>query len=168
MLTQRLGEAQQLAKQRHLKVELAVYTTAADAGRDASALLDSREFMARTAAARPGCGGFLRPGGRPGAGGGEAAEVPVPAAAAARACASEPAGPQRRPRQPPAAPPAQASGADFCGAPGQGRLWTQADYDNYMATANTHDRDGKKLTEAIQRGELAALGIGPGKRRNRR
>jgi hypothetical protein len=170
VLTQRLAETQQRERQR--TVELAVYTTtAATAGANPLAILDSREFMAQTAALDPDAADFPS---RVAELVQEAAKQPryqfqQPPAPPAPEPAQAPAQPQQQaPVQPPAAPPATSSGADFSGAPGQGRLWTQADYDNYMASSHIHDRDGRKLTEAIGRGELAALGIGPGKRRNRR
>jgi hypothetical protein len=65
-------------------------------------------------------------------------------------------------------PPAATSGADFSGAPGGNRKWTQADYLNYMASANTEDRDGKKLEKAINDGLLADIGVGKPKRKSRR
>ena len=68
----------------------------------------------------------------------------------------------------PAQPPAPASGADFSGAPGGNRRWTQADYDNYMASATTEDRSGEKLSKAIADGLLVDLGIGRPKARVRR
>jgi hypothetical protein len=168
VLTQRLAEAQQAARQR--TVELAVYTTAAEAGAAASALLDSREFMARTAALDP-----------------EAADFPSQVADLVREAAKQPKYQFQQPpaaqAQPPAAPaeqapaqqqppapqpPAPSSGADFSGAPGHGKRWTQAEYSAYMATAHIHDRDGSKLTEAIKRGELIDLGIGQPRGRGRR
>jgi hypothetical protein len=80
---------------------------------------------------------------------------------------ADPAG-QQVPPPAPAQPPAAANGADFSGAPGGNRLWTQADYDHYMATANTEDRDGKKLSKAIEDGLLANLGVGRPKHRSYR
>jgi len=173
VLTQRLTEAQQVARQR--TVELAVYTTAAGSGANAAALLDSREFMSRTALLDPEAADFPS----------QVAELvravsedpryrtapPPQAAPPAPAPAAQQPGQQAAPApQPPAAvPPAASSGADFSGAPGGNRLWTQADYD-YWATGpgKAQDRDGKIMARAIQDGLLVNLGVGKPRRPTRR
>jgi hypothetical protein len=162
-LSKRLDQASATARQK--SVELAVYTTAATSGANAAALLDSREFMGRTAGLDPDAGDFS----------GQVADLVREAAQQERyqvpkppppAPAAEPAA-QQAPAAPPAAqPPAAANGADFSGAPGGNRLWTQADYDRYVATAGTEDRDGAKLSKAIQDGLLANLGVGRPKHRS--
>ena len=76
--------------------------------------------------------------------------------------------PVQQQQAPPAQPPAPSSGSDFSGAPGQGGLWTQSDYDSYMATASVNDRDGSKLNKAISEGRLVNLGVGRPKSRGRR
>ena len=145
-------------------MELAVYTSASQANANAAALLDSREFMSRTAALDPDAADFPA----------QVADLVTGAAQQARYQNAPPPAPEpvapaqvQAPAQA-AAPPAPSSGADFSGAPGGGRKWTQADYDNYMATAGTEDRDGTKLSEAIAKGYLRDLGIGQPKARNRR
>lgn len=165
-----LEQAQTVARQR--TVELAVYTTAAEAGAAASALLDSREFMARTAMLDPDAADFpsqvadlVR----------EAAKTPRYAAPAQ--VTPDPLTPQvTQPpaqlqpaaqfQQPPApaAPPASSSGADFSGAPGGNRLWTQADLDAAIA----RDRDGTVVSKAIEDGLLVNLGVGKPRTKNRR
>jgi hypothetical protein len=167
VLQQRLDQTTAVARQR--AVELAVYQQAAGAQNlNASSLLDSREFMSRTAALDPDAADFhsqladlVR----------EAAGQPryqfqQPPASPAPAPAVEPVQ-QQAPAQPPQ-PPAPSSGADFSGAPRPGPLWTQADYDGYMATANTEDRGGQKLAKAIDEGLLVNLGIGRPKQRRGR
>ena len=168
VLQQRLDAQTALARQR--AVELAIYHQAAGAqGLNAAALLDSREFMARTALLDP-----------------EAADFPSSVAALVAEAAGQPryqfqqaptaqvqqqapAPVQQAPAAPPQPqPPAPSSGADFSGAPGPGALWTQADYDNYMAGASVHDRDGSKLMKAIGDGLLVNLGIGRPPQRSRR
>lgn len=166
-LTRKLDEAQTVARQR--TVELAVYTTAAQAGGNASALLDSREFMSRTAALDP-----------------DAADFPSQVADLVREAARQPkySAPTPDPLTPqvtqqpaqqqpaaqfqqppaPAAPPASSSGADFSGAPGGNRLWTQADLDAAIA----RDRDGTIVSKAIEDGLLVNLGVGKPRTKNRR
>lgn len=168
VLQQRLEAQTTLARQR--AVELAVYTQAAQAGTvNAVALLDSREFMTRTAALDPEAADFpsqvadlvKEAAGQP------RYQFQQPPAPQPPAAAQPPA--QQPPAQAPAPqPPAPSSGADFSGAPGQGSQWSKKTYDDYMATAHIHDRDGSKLSEAIARGELANLGIGKPKTRSRR
>jgi hypothetical protein len=164
-LSRRLDQASATARQK--SVELAVYTTAATAGANAAALLDSRDFMGRTAGLDPDAADFsaqvadlVREAAQQ-----ERYQVPKPPPVLAPAVAAP------APAQPPAAPPvtgppAVANGADFSGAPGGNRKWTQADYDHYMATANTEDRDGTKFAKAIQDGLLEDLGIGRPKHRS--
>ena len=65
-----------------------------------------------------------------------------------------------------AQPPAASSGADFSGAPGGNRVWTQADYDYW--TAPGRDRDGSVMAKAIADGLLVNLGIGRPRRTSRR
>ena len=150
-------------------MELAVYTTAATAGANAGALLDSREFMSRTAELDPDAADFPS----------QVADLVKDAAALPRyqvnpvaanftqpPAAAAAAEPPPAPTVPaaPGAPPAPASGADFSGAPGGNRLWTQADYDYWVA----HDRDGAIVTKAIKDGLLTGLGIGKPKQKGRR
>lgn len=165
-LTRKLDQAQQVAKQR--TVELAVYTTAAEAGGNASALLDSREFMSRTALLDPEAADFssqvadlVR----------EAAKQPkyqAPAPPSLTPQVTQPPA-QHQPadqfQQPPAQqPPASSSGTDFSGAPGGNRLWTQADLDAAIA----RDRDGTIVSKAIADGLLVNLGVGKPRSKNRR
>lgn len=168
ILQQRLDQQTSLARQR--AVELAVYTESAHAGGvNAGALLDSREFMSRTAALDPDAADFhssladlvREAAGQPRY---QFAQPPVPV----QPQVQEPVQTQvQTPVQPQVQapqPPAPSSGADFSGAPRQSALWTQADYDNYMSTANRDDRNGEKLAAAIKAGLLTNLGIG--RRRN--
>lgn len=152
-------------------MELAVYHQAAAAQNvRADALLDSREFMSRTSALDPEAPDFhaqlsdlvREASGQPRY---QFQQPPVPEPAQQQPPA-QPQQPQAPP--PPPQPPAPASGADFSGAPRQSSLWTQADYDSYMASANRDDRDGKKLSKAIDDGLLAGLGIGRPKKRGGR
>lgn len=160
-VSRRLSEM--TAQARQLTVERAVYLSAARSGADPVALLDSREFLSRAQQADP-----------------DAADFDLQVADLVREAAKDsrfqlPAAPSLTPQvtqapaqqqpseqfqQPPAQPPASSSGADFSGAPGHGSRWTAAQYEEYMRTAHMYDRDGKKLTEAIKRGELIDLGIG--------
>lgn len=166
VLQQRLDAQTTLARQR--AVELAVYTSASASGANATAMLDSRDFMARTAALDPDAPDFTS----------QVADLVKEAAGQPRYQFQQPPQPtppptpqpqQQAPAQPPAPqPPAPSSGADFSGAPGQGSQWTQADYDRYMAGASVHDRDGKVLSEAIEKGLLVGLGIGKPRTRSRR
>lgn len=169
-LQQRLDQQTALARQR--AVELAVYTHSAQAGGvNAGALLDSREFMSRTSALDPDAADFHS----------QLADLVKEAAGQPRyqfrqPPAAEPAAPVQPQVQPPVQPqvqqqvqpPAPASGADFSGAPGGNRLWTEADYANYLLTAGREDRDGAKLTKAIEDGLLGNIGIGKPKRRSGR
>jgi hypothetical protein len=164
-LSRRLDQASATARQK--SVELAVYTTAATSGANAAALLDSRDFMGRTAQLDPDGSDFA----------GQVADLVREAAAQERyqvpkpppVFAPAPAEPAVAHPAPPApGPPAAANGADFSGAPGGNRKWTQADYDRYMATANTEDRDGAKFAKAIEDGLLEDLGIGRPKNRRYR
>ncbi len=172
-VSRRLTESR--AEARQLRVERAIYLTAAKSGADANALLDSREFIGRTEAIDPEASDFadqvadlVR----------EAARLPkyqLPAPPAAEPSSLTPqqtqAPAQHQPaaqfQQPPQAqPPAQSSGADFSGAPGGNRMWTQADYDYW--TAPGRDRDGSVMAKAIEGGLLVNLGIGKPKRGSRR
>jgi hypothetical protein len=164
-LSERLEAANTAAKAR--AVELAVYMTAAQSGANAPALLDSREFMSRTAGLDADSQDFQA----------HVAELVREAAQQERYQVPKPPPPppvadpaaQQIPAAPPAPqPPAAANGADFSGAPGGNRLWTQADYDHYMATAGTEDRDGSKLSKAIEDGLLVNLGVGRPKMRKYR
>lgn len=167
-LTRRLEEKTAQATQR--TVELAIYTTAAQmTGLSASALLDSREFMARTGQLDPDAADFpslvadlvREASSQP-----RYQTAPPPAQAQQPAPLTQPAG-QQAPAQPPAPlPPAPASGSDFSGAPGGNRLWTEADYEYW--TAPGRDRDGTVITEAIQKGLLVNLGVGKPRTRSRR
>ena len=161
-LSARLEQAQAAAKSK--TVELAVYTSAAQSGANAGALLDSREFMSRTAALDPDAADFPS----------QVADLVAEASRQARYQNAAPPAPEplapaqvQAPAQP-AWPPASSSGADFSGAPGGNRLWTQADLDAYNATSGVEDRDGAKLSKAISDGLLRGLGIGQPKARNRR
>jgi hypothetical protein len=171
VLQQRLSEQTSLARQS--AVELAVFRQAASApGVNASSLLDSREFMSRTAALDPEAADFQA----------QLADLVREAAGQPRYQFTQPPAPVQETVQPPAQqqaqppaqvppapqPPAPASGADFSGAPRQSALWTQADYDSYMASASRDDRDGKKLSKAIDDGLLTNLGIGRPKKRGGR
>lgn len=147
------------AEARQLRVERAVYLTAAKSGADANALLDSRQFNTLTEQIDPDASDFAD----------QVADLVRQAAEDSRYAIPAPAVPvppvvpQAQPaavQQPPAQPPATSSGADFSGAPGGNRLWTQTDYDRYMATSHTEDRDGKKLQAAIDAGLLTGLGVG--------
>jgi hypothetical protein len=158
-LTRKLADAQTANRQK--SVELAVYTTAAGVNANAVALLDSREFMGRTAGLDPDAADFsvqvaelVREAAQQ-----ERYQVPKPPPVFAPA-APEPVAQQQPAQAPPQQPPAAANGADFSGAPGGNRLWTPADYDRYVATAGTEDRDGSKLSKAIQDGLLVNLGVG--------
>lgn len=160
------------AEARQLKVERAIYLNAAKSSADPNAILDSREFIARTTQIDPDAVDFedqvadlVR----------EAAKQPkyqfqqVPTAQVTQppAPVQQPAQPQAQaPQQPPAAPPAPSSGADFSGAPGGNRLWTQADYDYWIAPGR--DRDGKIMAKAIEDGLLVNLGVGKPSRKSRR
>ena len=156
--------------ERQRTVELAVYTTtAATAGANPLAILDSRDFMAQTAALDPDAADFPSRVAELVA---EAAKQPryqfqqVPTAQAQQqpAAAQQPGQPQAPVQQAPAQPPAASSGADFSGAPGGNRLWTQADLDHAIA----NDRDGTIVSKAIADGLLVNLGVGKPKGRNRR
>ncbi len=161
-LTRKLDLAQQVARQR--AIELSVYTTAAATGSNAAALLDSREFMARTEQLDPDALDFRE----------QVAELVREAASQPRYQAPAPPQPpappapppgQQAPQPPPApTPPAPTSGSDFSGAPGGGRLWTQADLDAALA----RDRDGTIVSDAIAKGLLVNLGIGKPRTRSRR
>jgi hypothetical protein len=171
VLQQRLTE--QTSRARQSEVELAVYRQAAAAQTvNAVALLDSREFMSRTSALDPDAPDFhaqladlvREAAGQPRYQFQQPPAAPAPVPQPVQPPAAQPQ--QQAPVQPPPPqPPAPASGADFSGAPRPSALWTQADYDSYVATANRDDRDGKKLSAAIDAGLLANLGIGRPKRR---
>lgn len=168
--------ADQTKMTRQLTVERAVYLTAANAGANAAALLDSREFIGRTEQLDPDAADFAA----------QVADLVKDAAQQPRYQAvnpvqqqfqqgpagQQPAAPdpaaqgQQQPAPAPRNPPAPASGADFSGAPGGNRLWTQQDYDYW--TAPGRDRDGKVMASAIEQGLLANLGIGKPKKTSRR
>jgi hypothetical protein len=164
-LTRKLEAAQATAKAK--SVELAVYHSAATTGANAAALLDSREFMSRTAALDPDAGDFPAAVADLVAGAAQQARYQV-AQAPVLTPQVQQAPAQHQPADNFQQPPAATSGADFSGAPGGNRKWTQADYLNYMATSNTEDRDGKKLEKAINDGLLADIGVGKPKRKSRR
>ena len=174
VLQQRLTE--QTSRARQSEVELAVYRQAAAAQTvNAVALLDSREFMSRTAALDPDAADFhaqLADLVREAAGQPRYQFQQPPPAPAPEPVQQQPQAQAQQPQataQPaPPQPPAPASGADFSGAPRQSSLWTQADYDSYMGSANRDDRDGKKLSAAIEAGLLSNLGIGRPKKRGGR
>jgi hypothetical protein len=170
-LTRKLDQAQQTARQR--TVELSVFQTAAESGANASALLDSREFMARTAQLDPDAADFpsqvadlVREAAKQAKFQAAAPPAPAPAAGPAPVQQQAPASPPQQQVQPPAQPPAPSSGADFSGAPGGNRLWTQADYDHW--TKPGMDRDGSIMAKAIEQGLLVNLGIGKPRRPTRR
>ena len=136
----------------------------------AAALLDSREFMARTAQLDPEAADFPS----------QVADLVREAAKLAKFQAPAPPAPdpgltpqvtqppaQQQPAaQPLAQPPAPSSGADFSGSPGGNRVWTQADYDYW--TTPGRDRDGSVMAKAIADGLLVNLGIGRPSRKSRR
>jgi hypothetical protein len=166
--------AETTAEARQLRVERAIYLTAAKSGADANALLDSREFIARTEQIDPEASDFadqvadlVREAGKQ-----AKYQLPAPPAPEPSSLTPQQAQPpaQQQPaaqfQQPPAQPPAPSSGADFSGAPGGNRLWTQADYDYW--TAPGRDRDGKVMARAIEDGLLINLGVGKPSRRSRR
>jgi hypothetical protein len=162
-LTRKLDEANATARQR--AIELAVYTTAAQAGGNALAILDSREFMARTEQLDPDAVDFPS----------LVADLVREASSQPRYAAPPPAQPQppapltqQAPAQPPPAPtpPAPSSGSDFSGAPGGGRLWTQADLDAAIAR-DPNGRDDA-VSKAIEAGLLVNLGVGKPRTRSRR
>ena len=170
-VARRLTAAQTEARQ--LRVERAIYLTAAKRGADANALLDSREFIARTEAIDPEASDFAD----------QVADLVTDAAKQAKYQLPAPPAPpnltpqvtqapaQQQPAdqfvQPPQQqPPAQSSGADFSGAPGGNRLWTDADYAYW--TAPGRDRDGTVMAKAIADGLLVNLGIGKPHRATRR
>lgn len=153
VLTQRLAEQTTLARQR--TIELAVYTGAAAAGADASALLDSRAFMDKAAKLDPDGPDFRA----------QMAELAAEAAkspkyALARPDAEDDATADPEPAAKPAArkPPAAASGTDFSGAAASARMWTQADLDRATAKG-----DIESINKAIDAGQLINIGIGPRK-----
>jgi hypothetical protein len=171
VLQQRLSEQTTLARQR--AVELAVYQQAAGAQNlNASSLLDSREFMSRTAALDPDAGDFRSvladlvrdAAGQPRY---QFAQPPVPVQETVQPPVQQQAQPPVQTPRPPQ-PPAPASGADFSGAPRQSPLWTEADYQRYKDTSNSADRDGKIISKAIADGLLVNLGIGKPKTRGGR
>jgi len=164
-------------RSRQSEVKLAILTAATGSSVNPVALLDSLEFMSRTAELDPESpdfqahvGDLVR----------EAAsqpryqfrQPPQPAAAPEPSLTPQVTQPpaQQQPaaqfQQPPAQPPAASSGADFSGAPGGNRLWTQADYDYW--TAPGRDRDGSVMAKAIADGLLVGLGIGKPSRKSRR
>lgn len=149
VLTSRLEEQTRLARSR--SVELAVFH-AATGTVDASALLDSRGFMDQAAQLDPDALDFR-------------ARVGELVAEAAKQPRYQFTGPQSAAmpaqQQAPSGPPAAASGADFSGAPGGNRLWTEADYANWKASG----QDEGVLNKAIDDGLLVNLGVG--RRRNR-
>jgi hypothetical protein len=160
VLTQRLSEAQTVARQR--TVELAVYLSAAKAGADPVTLLDSLEGLGLAEQLDPEApdfdllvGDLVR----------EAAKQPKFQAQPGRTLTPQ----QNRPpaqlqpaaqfQQPPAQPTAASSDA-----PGGNRLWTEADYRYW--TAPGRDRDGTIVSKAIADGLLVDLGIGRSSRRS--
>lgn len=153
VLTRRLEEQTTLARQR--AVELAVFSSAAGKV-DATALLDSRDFMSKASALDPDAADFRD----------RVAEIVAEASTQPRYQFQQGPG-QPAPAaatQAPAAPPAASSGADFSGAPGGNRLWTQADLDK----ATRPGADPAILSKAINDGLLVNLGIGKPKQRHRR
>ena len=161
--------AETTAEARQLRVERAIYLTAAKSGADANALLDSREFIGRTEQIDPEASDFadqvadlVREAARQAKYQLPAPPAPEPAVNGDRPQAQAPAQPPAAPAQPPAA----SSGADFSGAPGGNRLWTQADYDYW--TQPGRDRDGSVMAKAIADGLLVNLGIGRPRRTSRR
>lgn len=133
-------------------VELAVYRAAGAAGANPDLLLDSRMFMAKTAALDPSAPDFA-----------ERVKAYATEAAAANPtlAAQQPAA---APAQgvPPVVPSPQlpaASGGDFSGAPGSARAWTEADVDRATPA---------ELARAIDAGLLAHMGVAPPRRGRRR
>lgn len=173
VLQQRLDAQTQLARQR--AVELAVYTSASASGVNATAMLDSRDFMARTAQLDPDAPDFTsqlsglvkEAAGQPRYQFQQAPTAQVQEQGQPQPPPQPPATqqPPAQDQQPPApTPPAPASGANFSGAPGGNRLWTQADLDNALA----NDRDGTIVSKAIEQGLLVNLGIGKPRKTSRR
>ena len=154
VLQQKLTEQTALARQH--AVELAVYRQAGQ-GVNTAALLDSREFISRTAALDPDAADFHS----------QLADLVREAAGQPRYQFAQPPAPVQEAVQPhvqqappPPQPPAPASGADFSGAPRPSPLWTEHDLAEYYRTSGRDDRDGSKLIAAIDAGLLVNVGIG--------
>lgn len=170
-VSRRLTESS--AEVRQLRVERAIYLTAAKSGADANSLLDSREFIARTEQIDPEAPDFadqvadlVREAAKQAKYQLPAPPAPVPPLTPQQTQAPAQQQPADQFQQPPPQPPAPASGADFSGAPGGNRVWTQADYDYW--TAPGRDRDGKVMAKAIEDGLLVNLGVGKPSRKSRR
>jgi hypothetical protein len=169
VLIRQLEQERLTSRQR--TIELATFTMAANTGANAAAILDSREFMQQADQLDPSAPDFSdqvrdlvkAAASQPRY---QFVQPPAPAQPAQEAAVQQPAQPQQQ--APPAQPPAPSSGSDFSGAPAGNGLWTQADYDAYMTTAGTNDRDGSKLNKAIAEGRLANLGVGRPRGRGRR
>jgi hypothetical protein len=162
-VSRRLTAAQ--AETRQLRVERAIYLTAARSGADANALLDSREFITRTEQIDPEASDFADQVGDLVREAAKQAKYQLPAAEPSSLTPAQQQ-PAAQFQQPPAQPPAPSSGADFSGAPGGNRLWTQGDYDHW--TQPGMDRDGSVMAKAIEAGLLVNLGIGKPSRKSRR
>lgn len=143
-LSQKLEQAQANARQK--TVELAVYSAAASAGANASALLDSREFISRAAQIDTEAVDFA-----------ERMTDLVKEAAAVPRFSAQSAQLANSVANHFTQPPASASGAQF-GAPSASRQWSQADVDRASP---------QELSKAIDDGLLMDMGIGRNRRANR-
>jgi hypothetical protein len=169
--------AEQTQRTRDLSVERAIYLGAAREGADAVALLDSREFLAKTGQLDPESAAFpdlvrdlVRDAAKE-----DRYKLPAPKTLTPQDTVQpaqlQPAAQfqqppaQQAPVQPQPQPPAPASGADFSGAPAGDGLWDQQTYD-YWATGpgKAIDRNGKIMSDAIAQGKLVRLGVGPSRR----
>jgi hypothetical protein len=130
--------------------ELALFRAALDAGANASALLDSRSFMAKAGALDPTSATY-----------GEqvkalvAEQVAANPSLAMQQPATQPADGQPAAPQPTVTPLPAASGPVATAAPETGRQWTEAD----LAAASPEE-----TSRAIEQGLLVNLGIGKTRR----
>lgn len=134
-LASQLSEARSQAQESVL--ELAVYRAASAAGVQADTLLDSRSFMGKVMNLDPTSPEFTD----------QLAEL------AKSSAPRHPASPQPEPQTPPFP---RSSGANFSGAPGESRQWTEED-----VTRATPE----ELSAAIKKGLLQGIGVGRGKSR---
>jgi hypothetical protein len=135
-LTAKLEAAQRTARQK--AIELAVYRSAAAAGADPDALLDSRSFTDRTVELDPDSADFTAQ---------IASLISEVASSQPRYQAAAQTTAQTR-------PPTQTSGANFAAAPQVARQWTDAD----VAKASP-----AQLSKAAKDGLLVDLGVGVSK-----
>lgn len=156
-LAEQLTAAQQQGRQ--AAVELAVYRAAAAAGANADLLLDSRTFMSKTAGLDPNSADFAE---RVKEYAADAVKTnPTLAAPATTETATEGQqdGQQQQPQQPAAPTLPATSGSDFSGAPHAIVPWTDDDINRSTP---------EELMKAIDNGQLAHMGVGPGRRGRRR